>query len=207
MPTSTEIGRISVGPRPSTRSPVLEDGGANLFLQQALEGLVDRLAARAQLVLGGSSAVKWLSTSAFSASVAPRARLVGIVERLVQPIAHVGGDRSFERCIGLTGGMNSRFGLPASSRSSSCRSQSCLQTAWPGDHASSISSSVSSCAPASTISTASRVPATTRSSAALVHLRHRRVDHELAVDIADQHGADRPRERDVGDTPAPPRRR
>ena len=65
--------------------------------------------------------------------------------------------------------------------------------------ASRISASGISLAPASTMRIASSVPDTTRSrSAALEEVLLGRVDDEVAVDLADAHGADRRRERDVG---------
>ena len=63
----------------------------------------------------------------------------------------------------------------------------------------SMTSSVSSLASDSTISTPSVVPATTRSSVARLDLLERRVEHVLAVDVADARGGDRAQERDAGD--------
>ena len=65
--------------------------------------------------------------------------------------------------------------------------------------ASAITSSGRSLAPASTIMIASRVPETTRSSSDSASWRDRGVDHELAVDAADAHRADRAQERDLAD--------
>ena len=61
----------------------------------------------------------------------------------------------------------------------------------------SIISSESSLASDSTISTASRVPATTRSRSDFFMLLDRRVEHKLALDDADAGGADRAHERNA----------
>ena len=66
---------------------------------------------------------------------------------------------------------------------------------WPNITAPSMTSSLSSLASDSTISTASAVPATTRSSWRVGHLVERRVEHVFAVDEADAGGADRAHER------------
>ena len=62
-----------------------------------------------------------------------------------------------------------------------------------------MTSSGSSCASDSTISTPSAVPATTRSSCALLALRRGRVQHVLAVDVADAGAGDRAEEGDAGE--------
>ena len=69
---------------------------------------------------------------------------------------------------------------------------------WPNTTAPSITSSDSSLASDSTISTAASVPATTRFSCDVVELGLGRVEHVLAVDVADARGADRTVERDAG---------
>ena len=78
---------------------------------------------------------------------------------------------------------------------------------WAGFDRSSIVSSGTSLAPASTIRTASAVPATIRSRSEYGHLGHRRVDDDLAARSAHPHRADRAVERDVRDRSARPRRR
>ena len=70
--------------------------------------------------------------------------------------------------------------------------------AWPAITAFSIVSSESSLASDSTISTASPVPATTRSRVEVLHLLDRRVDLDLALDDADPGRADRAHERHAG---------
>ena len=69
---------------------------------------------------------------------------------------------------------------------------------WPNITAPSMSSSDSSLASDSTISTASPVPATTRSSFGLDHLVDLRVEDEGAVDQADPRAADRAHEGHAG---------
>ena len=96
------------------------------------------------------------------------------------------------------GASTSHLGLPAFSASSRCAAQSFLISPWAMSRASRIVSSATSLAPASTIRIASSVPATTRSRRRL-ECPPRRVDDEVAVLVlADAHGADRARERDVG---------
>ena len=63
----------------------------------------------------------------------------------------------------LTGGTNSRFGLPTAARSFSWRSISGWADWWANMRASTITSSPSSAAPPSTITIASRLQATSRS--------------------------------------------
>ena len=70
---------------------------------------------------------------------------------------------------------------------------------WPNITAPSMSSSDSSLASDSTISTASPVPATTRSSFEFLDLVDRRVEHEVAVDQADPRPADRAHEGHAGE--------
>ena len=92
------------------------------------------------------------------------------------------------------------LGLPASSRSFSCASMIGCMARWPVMIASRITSSGSSCAPASTISTASRVPATVRSSSdSSCSWRMVGIDHQLAVEIAHLDRGDRALERDARD--------
>ena len=67
--------------------------------------------------------------------------------------------------------------------------------AWPAITAFSIVSSLSSWASNSTISTASAVPATTRSRVEVLHLFDRRVHPDFALDDADARRADRAHER------------
>ena len=69
---------------------------------------------------------------------------------------------------------------------------------WPNMTAPSMMSSGSSLASDSTISTASAVPATTRSSSRLGHLVERRIENIFAVDEADARGADRAHEGRAG---------
>ncbi len=70
--------------------------------------------------------------------------------------------------------------------------------AWPAITAFSIVSSESSLASDSTISTASAVPATTRSSTLILQLLERRVHDDLVLDVADPRAADRAHERHAG---------
>ena len=70
---------------------------------------------------------------------------------------------------------------------------------WPNTTAASMVSSDSSLASDSTIITASRVPATTRSRSLRLGLLDRRVEDELAVRVADPGGSDRAQERHAAD--------
>ena len=101
-------------------------------------------------------------------------------------------------------GSNSFFSLPTFAARSRCSAQSFLISACAMSSASRISASGISLAPASTIRIASSVPATIRSrsegvSASASRSGSRRVDDEVAVDLADPHRADGRRQRDVGD--------
>ena len=98
----------------------------------------------------------------------------------------------------LAGACQSQSGLPASSTSSLIALMAACICSWPNTTAPSMTSSASSLASDSTISTAASVPATTRLSCELVELGRGRVQHVLAVDVADARGADRAVERNAG---------
>ena len=97
------------------------------------------------------------------------------------------------------GGCQSHSGLPASRTSSWIALIATRLCSWPNTTPPSITSSLSWSASDSTISTAASVPATTRSSFDVCELRLARVEHVLAVDVADARRADRAVERNARD--------
>ena len=107
-----------------------------------------------------------------------------------------GRDRAIS-ASSFAGGCQSHSGLPPSSTSSWISSITACCCWWPNTTAPSITSSGSSCASDSTISTAASVPATTRFSCDVSSSVFGRIQHVLAVDVADARGADRTVERNA----------
>ena len=107
----------------------------------------------------------------------------------------------------LAGGTNSRFGLPTAARSFSCRSMSGCAALWANISASTITSSPTSAPPPSTITMASRLAATIRSSSDVVALGEGRVDDELAARCGPRARRRTAPPRECPRGAAPPRRR
>ena len=176
-PTSQVMVRMSAGARPSMRRAGVEHQLAQVLLLGRLERLLDLGVAIGELrrERGDGLAAGRVERGVALLLVADGHGRLDLLVRASPPTRST-------MTGSLTGGVNSRLGLPTAARSFSCRSMSGCAALCANISASMSTSSATSAAPPSTITMASRLAATIRSSSEVVPLGEGRVDDELAAD-------------------------
>ena len=177
------------------RMPVVEDVPAHDLGLQVVEGFADLFFGELGSPPSGNSAAVTLAFTRVDGRIA--LLLGGDLVGFAQLRFGDRGDRRLD--LGLVGDDEFARLLRGLFGEADDRVDNRLEAAWPAMTAASMVSSESSLASDSTISTASPVPATTRSSVEVLHLLDGRIDLQFAVDIADARAADRAHEGNAGE--------
>src|SRR5579885_806996 len=155
--TSHVIGRTSVRPRPSRRRP------SSTIVWRTTCFLSRSNSVAASLIRSGSPLPTASATSARAASSAAYRSCLAALPSAARSRGSAASRTAASSTGFAAGAGTARLGLPASRRSSSCTASRGSSAAWAVNSASRTTSSGSIFAPPSTITIASRVPATTRS--------------------------------------------